>query len=104
TRFMTLPACPSIVWRSISLLTLFPRHNLRPPPQMRRYPSHSDETCAKLGVGAARKLRARARIGTALTATQAFRFALSDGAIVAKWGVRRLRDGGANNCLNHRAN
>jgi|KBSSwiStaDraftv2_1062776.scaffolds.fasta_scaffold449588_2 hypothetical protein len=63
---------------------LFPRDNLRPPPQMRRYPSHSDETCAKLGVGAARKLRARARIGTALTATQAFRFALSDGAIMGQ--------------------
>ena len=36
----------------------FPRDNLRPPAQISRYPSHSDETCAKRGVCAARKVRA----------------------------------------------
>src|SRR5215213_676718 len=51
---MTLPTCPSIVRRSVSTLTVCPRDNPRPPTQMSRYPSHSDETCAKRGVGAAR--------------------------------------------------
>src|SRR5947209_15705181 len=37
----------------------FASDQLRPPAQMSRYPSHPDETCAKLGVGAARNVRAK---------------------------------------------